>query len=138
MYLLAEIEAFLACLGFKGPLAGLQPLVQWDRPTAFRVVFEPGASPRSMIVKQSQIPKARRFRPMATAVESGSGLRQPLLLTGDGRRCVRSQVYGYSQERNMLAIEDLGQTSLHALEEISEIGTDEDLWQNCARALAQS
>ncbi len=37
----------------------------------------------------------------------------------------------------MLAIEDLGQTSLRDIAEISEIGTNGDLWQSCARALAQ-
>lgn len=47
------------------------------------------------------------------------------------------QVYGYSQEQNMLAIEDVGQISLRAIEKISEIGTNKDLWQNGARALAQ-
>ena len=138
MYLLNEIEAFLASLGFDGPLAGFQPLVQWDKPTAFRVVFKPGASPRSMIVKHvpcfEGTSVSDRWQPRWKVAQDYVNL---CFLQEMGAGAFAPQVYGYSQERNMLAIEDLGQTSLHALEEISEIGTHADLWQNCARALAQ-
>jgi len=138
MYLLTEIESFLASLGFDGPLAGLQPLVQWERPTAFRVVFKPGASPRSMIVKHipdfKSTSVADRWQPRWKVAQDYVNL---CFLQEMGAGAFAPQVYGYSQEQNMLAIEDVGQTSLRAIEEISEIGTNEDLWQSSARALGE-
>ena len=108
MYLLTEIESFLASLGFDGPLAGFQPLVQWERPTAFRVVFKPGASPRSMIVKH--IPDFKgtsvsdRWQPRWKVAQDYINL---CFLQEMGAGAFAPQVYGYSQEQNMLAIEDL-------------------------------
>jgi hypothetical protein len=138
MDLLTEITSFLAGIGFDKRIEGLQPLTQWQRPTAFRVFFGPGASLRSVVVKH--IPDfqdtlvADLWRPRWKVAQDYINLCFLEKVTTGG---FAPRVYGYSQERNMLAIEDVGQTSLRDITKILGIGTDSRLWQKVCRVLAQ-
>ncbi len=138
MYLLTEITSFLAGLGFDRRIVGLQPLVQWERPTAFRVMFKSGTSPRSIIVKHDprfeSSSVSEQWRPRWKVAQDYINL---CFLQEVDAGAFAPRVYGYSEKQNMLAIEDLGCTSLRGIEDIPEIGTNVDLWQGVASALGR-
>ena len=135
---MAEITSFLAGIGFDQRIEGLQPLTQWVRPSAYRVFLRPGASPRSVIVKHvpdfKDTSVADLWQPRWKVAQDYINL---CFLEQVAAGTFAPRVYGYSQKQNMLAIEDIGQTSLRDIAKIPEIGTDLRLWQKVCRALAQ-
>jgi hypothetical protein len=138
MHLVTEITSFLAGLGFDRPIAGFQPLVQWERPTAFRVIFEFGTSPRSIIVKHvpgfENCSVSEQWRPRWKVAQDYVNL---CFLQEVDAGAFAPRVYGYSEKQNMLAIEDLGRTCLRDIRDIPEIGTNRDLWQEVASVLGR-
>jgi len=139
MYLLDEISSFLReDLGLHQGLSGLQPLAQWVQPTAFRVFLESDSALRSLIVKH--IPDsggsslADLWQPRWKIAQDYINL---CFLQEICAGAFAPQVHGYSEERNMLAIQDLGGTSLWEIENIPALATHNGVWREVARALGR-
>ena len=134
MKYLEEIKAFIGEIGYPGVTA-LQPLAQWSVPTAFRVYLEGRDEPKTIIVKHisSEGNVAKTWSPVWKIAQDYVNLE---FLASVGAGGFVPACYGYSQERNMIAIEDLGTLSLEDVEQVPHISQNRDLWCSVATRLA--
>jgi hypothetical protein len=137
---LESIHTFLEEIGITGNLKGLQPLAQWQTqtPTAFKVFLDGRDCPGSLVVKHvsnfhdSSITKV--WSPRWKVAQDYVNLE---FLNEVSAGQFVPKCYGYSHDRNMIAIEDLGTISLEDIKQIDVLKNSNELWCSIARRLAE-
>ncbi len=132
------LGSFLEEIGVSGSITGLQPLAQWQNPTAFRIFLDGPDTPGSLIVKH--IPNfqdgsvCKPWNPRWKVAQDYVNLS---FLHEVGAGQFTPKLYGYSFERNKVAIQDLGRVSLRDIEKIDMLKGNAELWCSVARRLAE-